>query len=573
MKKIQRLLIGLLTALVGFSFLTPAYAAGEITISPVTRPYYPTYSPDGSKVYVPSESSNLTVIDTATNAVSTIALGGSSFFVAFTPDGTSAYVSLANSVRKINVATQTLDPVTMSVPVAQEIAISADGTTAYVARGTVGQQGYLDVLNLLTNTVTKSIEIGLGPIGAELSKDGTKVYVANFSGNSVSIIDTTSKLVSKTIVIGADTGPRKIAFTPDGTKAYVSNQTGGTVRIIDTTTEQLLPTIISGFSTPQDIAITADGLEAFVSNRGTDQIFAIDLATNTLIATAIAATGSLPFGIALDPDPSAAYTAYVANYLGNSLTNFTRYKSRSLEFTSAAQNSAQFGSTVTVSAAPSLGVGDGTINFSAGQSSACSVNATTGVVTITQSSGNCSISASISNGTVYAAASTPTEVTISASKANLSLAAKTETLEVGASYAPSFVLSSGTLVGSDEISAVTYTFEGTGSTAYGPSQNEPAEVGTYLVKISDATFSAGSADNYNIAYVDGALTIEQPEPQPDGSGDGAASEGADLARTGSIFSAPALATALALIGIGALIRIRRVGISSQRLMTASEELS
>jgi YVTN family beta-propeller protein len=564
LKKKQRLLIGLLTALFGLSFLTPAHAVGEITIAPVTRPYYPTYSPDGSKVYVPSESSNLTVIDTATNAVSSIAMGGSSFFVAFTPDGTSAYVSLANSVRKINVASQTLDPVTISVPVAQEIAISADGKTAYVARGTVGQQGYLDVLDLVTNTVTDSIQVGLGPIGAELSRDGTKVYVANFSSNDVSIFDTTSKSVTNIIAIGVNTGPRKIAFTPDGTKAYVSNQYGGTVRIIDTTTKQLLPTIISGFSTPQDIAITADGLEAFVTNRATDQIFAIDLATNTRIGTAIAATGSLPFGIALNPDPSAAYTAYVANYLGNSLTNFTRYKSRTLEFTSASQNSAQFGSTVTVAAAPSLGVGDGTITFSAGQSTACSVNASTGVVTMTQSSGNCSIAASISNGTVYAAASAPTEITISASKANLSLAAASETLQVGASYAPSFALSSGTLVGSDGISAVEYTFEGTGSTTYGPSQTAPTEVGTYLVKISGATFSAGSADNYNIAYVDGALTIEQPAPQPDVSGDGSASEGADLARTGSIFGAPALAISLALIGVGAMIRSRRPRVSSQR---------
>jgi hypothetical protein len=63
------------------------------------------------------------------------------------------------------------------------------------------------------------------------------------------------------------------------------------------------------------------------------------------------------------------------------------------------------------------------------------------------------------------------------------------------------------LVNSDDISGITYTYTGSGSTSYGPSVNKPTNVGTYLITPSNPVFSSGSAGAYLISYTAGALTI------------------------------------------------------------------
>lgn len=73
----------------------------------------------------------------------------------------------------------------------------------------------------------------------------------------------------------------------------------------------------------------------------------------------------------------------------------------------------------------------------------------------------------------------------------------------------SYSVTSGTLATGDAISSITYTYQGTGSTTYGPSTTAPTGVGTYSVTPSAATFSAGLASNYAIQYQPGTVTISQ----------------------------------------------------------------
>ena len=72
-------------------------------------------------------------------------------------------------------------------------------------------------------TVVKTIAVGTEPTGCALTLDGAKLYVANLSSDSVSVIDTGSDTVVKTI---ADVGakPRAIAVAEVGgkTKVYVT---------------------------------------------------------------------------------------------------------------------------------------------------------------------------------------------------------------------------------------------------------------------------------------------------------------------------------------------------------------
>ena len=75
--------------------------------------------------------------------------------------------------------------------------------------------------------------------------------------------------------------------------------------------------------------------------------------------------------------------------------------------------SARFGESVTVTAS---GVGSGAITYSKGASTACDVNASTGVVTVTASSGSCAISASIATDVNYLTASSSNSASVTVSQ-------------------------------------------------------------------------------------------------------------------------------------------------------------
>ena len=58
------------------------------------------------------------------------------------------------------------------------------------------------VSNSATNTVTSTILVGNQPIG--IAASGTRAYVANSSGNNVSVIDTSTNTVAATVAVGTN---------------------------------------------------------------------------------------------------------------------------------------------------------------------------------------------------------------------------------------------------------------------------------------------------------------------------------------------------------------------------------
>ncbi len=159
----------------------------------------------------------------------------------------------------------------------------------------------------------QTVAVGAGPSGVAASSDGTRVYVTNASGNSVSVIDTSTKLVIATI---ADVGnfPVALAVSPDDRWAYVANAYGGTVAVIDTTTNSVTATFDVG-SAPAAVVVSSDGRRVYVANAGTDDVTVIDTVDGAVIATV--AVGATPEAVALSTDGSRAY---VANAQGNSVS-------------------------------------------------------------------------------------------------------------------------------------------------------------------------------------------------------------------------------------------------------------
>jgi len=100
-----------------------------------------------------------------------------------------------------------------------------------------------------------------------------------------------------------------------------------------------------------------------------------------------------------------ADTILYANWIAKSI--------RTLSFGTTSYNKS-YGETLTVTAA--LSIGTGTISYSRGTSTACTVNVITGLVTITNGSGSCVVSASVPEDLTYQAIETASSVVITVSK-------------------------------------------------------------------------------------------------------------------------------------------------------------
>jgi YVTN family beta-propeller protein len=151
------------------------------------------------------------------------------------------------------------------------------------------------------------LSIGAGPYSAVVSRDGTKVYVSNQLGQSVSVISTATDTVTATIT-GAGPGPTGMALSPDGTKLYIADQSQTTsVTIASTVTNTALTTIpgIAG-TFPLAVAVTPDGSKFYVATQS-NNFFVIDAGTNA--RTVVSGPDNDSTDVTISPDGTKVYIA------------------------------------------------------------------------------------------------------------------------------------------------------------------------------------------------------------------------------------------------------------------------
>jgi YVTN family beta-propeller protein len=251
-------------------------------------------------------------INAATNTAETrIAVGQLPEAIAISPDGSTAYVvnTGSNSVTPIDTVTNVAgDPIPVGAG-PQGVAFSPNGNIAYV---TNYQTGTVTPITVSTNTPGTEFPVGPAPYSVAFTPDGTKAYVANNILNSVTPIDVATTTAGNPIPVGRS--PLGIAISPDGTKVYVANSSSDTVTPITIATDLPGPEIPVG-QVPFGLAFSPDGTKAYVANFISNTVTSIDVATNSPIAEFPA--GPMPTDVAFSPDGTSAY---VTDYGGGSVT-------------------------------------------------------------------------------------------------------------------------------------------------------------------------------------------------------------------------------------------------------------
>jgi YVTN family beta-propeller protein len=174
-----------------------------------------------------------------------------------------------------------------------------------------GVKGRISVVDLLTNTVTKTIEVGNLP--EQLAIINNKLYVTNSDENTVSIINLTNETFEKNLVVSdAPTDFRidsnvKLWVLCGGKKAYDNNppdfidesqSTAGALVRINPVSENIEFTIpFASINSPEDLQINGQRNKLYYSYAGavyTHDISSTSLATTPFIRRSF-------YGIGIDP--------------------------------------------------------------------------------------------------------------------------------------------------------------------------------------------------------------------------------------------------------------------------------
>ena len=162
------------------------------------------------------------------------------------------------------------------------LVVTSDLKKVYAANVGSGTVSSVEIGAVPGGADVKTIAVGLGPEGMDLSPDGRELWVGHRRDGGLSIIDTGSDSVKETIKVGR--APIRVKFTPDGSRVLVTDAEGGEVVVFDRATRKELKRISPG-GVPVGLLITPDGTRAFVASTAANKVLVIDLKSLTVIGT------------------------------------------------------------------------------------------------------------------------------------------------------------------------------------------------------------------------------------------------------------------------------------------------
>ncbi len=169
------------------------------------------------------------------------------------------------------------------------------------------------IINTITFKKVRTIDLGdiiiNSPMGVAITPDGTTAYVTYANTGQLGIWTANEGAYVDTVTIGGS--PNFIVFTPDGSKAYVSDYSNSTIKVMDISDNSVLKTIDFAGPVLQDAVVSPDGSHVYVSNMEMDRIEVISTSDDTVFDP-IATDYIHPRGINISPD---GQYLFVGHYL------------------------------------------------------------------------------------------------------------------------------------------------------------------------------------------------------------------------------------------------------------------
>jgi|HubBroStandDraft_6_1064221.scaffolds.fasta_scaffold05950_4 YVTN family beta-propeller protein len=220
----------------------------EATIASINVPSNPLevqVTPDAKWAIVTSYDNAISFIDTSNNTVAKVIQTDLDTFpsgVSISPDGSFAlvtsYIDDNPALLVISVPQQTITgrfPLPLEYP--QSVFLNPDATLAWV---TYPFGGVVEVVDVMTGNVNQSIAVPQ-PLDVVFNATGTVAYISSQGPGSVFVVDTSTYAVLQNIPTGL--GASDLLLSPDGGILTVGNWTGNSISEIDTYGLALIQTI------------------------------------------------------------------------------------------------------------------------------------------------------------------------------------------------------------------------------------------------------------------------------------------------------------------------------------------
>jgi len=148
------------------------------------------------------------------------------------------------------------------------------------------------------------------PQDVRISPDGTTFYVADMGTNELRLID--ARTFRQVGVIGMPRMPHGIYPSRDGKRLYVSDRGAGEVSVIDPATNRIVDTwSIPGGGSPDMGGVSANGRMLWLSGRNDGVVYGFDTRSGRLVAKI--PVGGSPHGLAVWPQPGRYSLGHTGN--------------------------------------------------------------------------------------------------------------------------------------------------------------------------------------------------------------------------------------------------------------------
>jgi DNA-binding beta-propeller fold protein YncE len=231
----------------------------------------------------------------------TIGVGNCPAGIAFSPDGSTAYMANAadNTITPINTSTFTAGTAFSSgVTSPLYMAVTPNGASLVVGGPGSNQVAVISTANTAS---VQTVSVGNSPGGVAILPDSSAAYIDNGSDNTVDVVSLTgTPAVTKTITFPAPgcTGPEGNAVTANGKWVWVACGGNGMLWGIKVSKEKAKIAIKVGKGDHQ-VVVTPNGLTGYVSSPNNNKVFPVNLTTH-VVGNGIAVNDA--YGLAISPD-------------------------------------------------------------------------------------------------------------------------------------------------------------------------------------------------------------------------------------------------------------------------------